>query len=145
MGALPAAIVSANAFDKTMENKLGIRPQDFLVKPVRMAELLAWLQQRLALQWVHAEPDESPAPAPRLLPPPAEALRALDELVRLGYLRGIQKKLDAIDADHPASVAFVANLRALARGFQLDTLAHLIAAALADAAVTTPKETTDAP
>ena len=145
LGALPAAIVSANAFDKTMENKLGIRPQDFLVKPVRMAELLAWLQQRLALQWVHAEPDESPAPAPRLLPPPAEALRALDELVRLGYLRGIQKKLDAIDADHPASVAFVANLRALARGFQLDTLAHLIAAALADAAVTTPKETNDAP
>jgi hypothetical protein len=110
-----------------------------------MAELLAWLQERLALQWVHAEPGESPAPAPRLLPPPAEALRALDELVRLGYLRGIQKKLDAIDADHPASVAFVANLRALARGFQLDTLAHLIAAALADAAVTTPKETTDAP
>ena len=100
----------------------------------------------MALQWVHAELEESPAPAPASspLPPPAEALRGLDELVRLGYLRGIQKKLDAIDADHPASMAFVANLRTLARGFQLDTLAHLIAAALADAAAKSPKEAPDA-
>jgi len=146
LDALPAAIVSANAFDKALENQLGIRPQDFLVKPVRMGELLAWLQERLALQWVYAELEDSPAPTPASspLPPPAEALRGLDELVRLGYLRGIQKKLDAIDADHPASMAFVANLRTLARGFQLDTLAHLIAAALADAAAKSPKEAPDA-
>ena len=48
----PAAIVSANAFDKGLENDLGITPADFLVKPVRMAELLGWLQRRLALQWM---------------------------------------------------------------------------------------------
>ena len=77
------------------------------------------------------------------MPPPVEALQALDELVRLGYLRGIQKKLDAIDAEHPASAAFVANLRVLARGFQLDTLAHLIASALAAAAALQSRESND--
>ena len=132
----PAAIVSANAFDKGLNNDLGITAGDFLVKPVRMAELLAWLQARLALQWLHAAPPPLlPLPAPALpaILPPADALRALDELVRLGYLRGIQKKLDAIDAEHPASAEFVARLRGLARGFQLDTLGHLVQSALAAA------------
>jgi signal transduction histidine kinase/purine-cytosine permease-like protein/ActR/RegA family two-component response regulator len=138
----PAAIVSANAFDKGLENDLGITPADFLVKPVRMAELLGWLQRRLALQWVD-EPATAATPvddasAPALVPPPAEALRALDELVRLGYLRGIQKKLDALAAEHPASAAYIDRLRGLARGFQLDTMAHLIQSALAAAAPAPP-------
>jgi CheY-like chemotaxis protein len=137
LSAAPAAIVSANAFDKGLDNGLGIAPADFLVKPVRMAELLGWLQRRLALQWVDSVAElAAPDPAaPALVPPPADALRALDELVRLGYLRGIQKKLDAIDAEHPASADFIARLRELARGFQLDTLAQLIQSALQPVAV----------
>jgi len=143
LSAAPAAIVSANAFDKGLDNDLGITPADFLVKPVRMSELLGWLQTRLALTWRMAGPPATTmalADAPAELAPPAAALQALDELVRLGYLRGIQKKLDAIDAEHPASAAFVARLRALARGFQLDTLGQLIAAALAAAAAAPPAE-----
>jgi signal transduction histidine kinase/purine-cytosine permease-like protein/FixJ family two-component response regulator len=132
---LPAAIVSANAFDKGLDNDLGIGAGDFLVKPVRMAELLGWLERRLALQWVDAPalPAADAPDATALLPPPAAALRALDDLVRLGYLRGIQKKLDALAAEHPASAAFIDRLRGLARGFQLDTMAHLIQSALAEA------------
>jgi len=131
----PAAIVSANAFDKGLDNDLGIGAADFLVKPVRMPELLDWLQRRLGLQWQYAAAAPEPAPAaePALQPPPADALRALDELVRLGYLRGIQKKLDAIEAAHPASAAWVARQRALARGFQLETLAQRVQADLAAA------------
>jgi len=135
LSSAPAAIVSANAFDKGLENDLGITPADFLVKPLRMAELLGWLQRRLALQWVD-EPAGPPAAdnqagALSLVAPPADALRALDELVRLGYLRGIQKKLDALATEHPASTAFLDRLRGLARNFQLDTMAHLIQSALA--------------
>jgi signal transduction histidine kinase len=127
----PAAIVSANAFDKGLENDLGITPADFLVKPVRMAELLGWLQRRLGLQWMEAEtPAPAAGPPATLQPPPLPALQALDELVRLGYLRGIQKKLDAIAAEHPASAGFVAELRTLARGFQLDAVAQIIQQAL---------------
>jgi len=142
LSSAPAAIVSANAFDKGLENDLGITPADFLVKPVRMAELLGWLERRLAVQWLDEAatpaPEADPAGTPPLLPPPAEALRALDELVRLGYLRGIQKKLDALTAAHPASAAYIERLRGLARGFQLDTMAHLIQSALADAGPAAP-------
>ena len=46
------AIVSANAFDKGLENAVGIPSDDFFCKPVRHAELLDWLAQRLALTWL---------------------------------------------------------------------------------------------
>ncbi len=147
LGGLPVAIVSANAFDKGLDNGLGIAPQDFLVKPVRMAELLGWLQRRLDLQWLDAGPDALASrvePVSAMPAPPVEALRALDELVRLGYLRGIQRKLDTIEAEHPASADFVGRLRGLARGFQLDTLAHLVQSALADAAALPASDLTPA-
>ena len=45
------AIVSANAFDKRLDNDVGIAPEDFFVKPVRHSELLDWLERRLGLRW----------------------------------------------------------------------------------------------
>ena len=45
------AIVSANAFDKGLDNDVGITPEDFFVKPVRHSELLDWLERRLGLRW----------------------------------------------------------------------------------------------
>src|SRR4029434_6347106 len=35
------AVVSANAFDKGLDNDAGIAPEDFIVKPVRLRELLS--------------------------------------------------------------------------------------------------------
>ncbi|OYU74256.1 MAG: hybrid sensor histidine kinase/response regulator, partial [Burkholderiales bacterium PBB5] len=67
----PAAIVSANAFDKGLDNDLDITAADFLVKPVRMRELLAWLQRRLQLQWLEQPPEADAAPRP---PAPAHTL-----------------------------------------------------------------------
>lgn len=127
LSAAPAAIVSANAYDKGLENDLGISDGDFLVKPVRMVELLGWFERRLQLQWLQAEPaPAAPPPATAtaaLQKPPAHALRELDDLVRLGYVRGILKKLDALATAWPDSAAFIDRLRALARGFDLVALA----------------------
>mgnify|MGYP001757039814 FL=1 len=64
--AAPAAIVSANAFDKGLDNDVGITPDDFLVKPVRVSELLDWLGRRLNLQWIEAD-----RPGPAVVQSPA--------------------------------------------------------------------------
>src|SRR5690606_29975553 len=101
--ALPLAIVSANAFDKGLlqadpAHGQGLSAQDFLVKPVRREELLAWLAWRLDLQWLHEDgPAGVPASRPQAVPRPpvagGEALPAdadfgpLLELSRLGYMR----------------------------------------------------------
>jgi len=130
----PVAIVSGNAFDKELENDVGVRPEDFVLKPVRVQELLDWLGDRLALQWVEATPDEAPEPAVKshwVLPPLAQ-IDALIELVALGYPRGIQRKLDEIEGDNVAHASFVAHLRGLARNFQLDALSRILAQARHD-------------
>ena len=133
--ALPAwAVVSANAFDKGLDNPVGLPAEDFFVKPVRRAELLRWLGQRLQLDWLPIEPDAAvQGPATHTAPPvplnlprwAATDLTALLELARLGYYRGFIRRLDALTPGPEADP-----LRALAREFRFDAIEHLLQEAL---------------
>jgi CheY-like chemotaxis protein/anti-sigma regulatory factor (Ser/Thr protein kinase) len=127
---VPLAIVSANAFDKGLDNELGHRSQDFFVKPVRREDLLAWLGLRLALQWVTADPA---APGARVDAPnaadgsaPAASspteLAPLLELVRLGYYKGIVTWLDDWVRQRPEQADFAQSLRTLAREFRFEVI-----------------------
>ena len=132
----PIAIVSGNAFDKGLDNDVGIGADDFILKPVRVEELLDWLGARLDLDW-HAAPapdlPQRPSPPPiEWALPDAPQLRALEELVNLGYFRGIVRKLDEIEADDPAHAAFAEHLRGLARQFQLEAMSRILSQALRD-------------
>ncbi|KQP43289.1 ATPase [Pseudorhodoferax sp. Leaf274] len=123
------AIVSANAFDKGLENDVEIRPEDFLVKPVRFAELLDWLGRQLALQWLDTAPAVAAppvAPAAPLAYPDAASREALQQAVDLGFHRGIMNALDAIERGQPACAAFVQQMRALARQFQFEAMSRLL-------------------
>ncbi len=122
------AIVSANAFDKRLENDVGITPEDFFVKPVRHSELLDWLERRLQLRWTDAPASPAPQPPAADAPvaPSPDRLRALEEAVQLGYLRGIMKQLDEIDAAQPACAAWTAQQRTRARQFQFEAVAEAI-------------------
>ena len=124
------AIVSANAFDKRLDNDVGIAPEDFFVKPVRHSELLDWLERRLALRWTDKAATPPPAPAqPAGALPDAASLRALEEAVGLGYFRGIMNQLDAIDAGQPECAAWTAAQRALARQFQFEAMSRALSSA----------------
>ncbi|MGQ2979569.1 MAG: ATP-binding response regulator, partial [Polaromonas sp.] len=121
------AIVSANAFDKGLDNDVGVRLEDFILKPVRHSELLDWLERRLQLVWLEA-PAQAPAVAasaapPRIYPPAAQ-LAALREVVNLGYFRGIMNTLDEIEKSQPQSAGFAAEMRGLARQFQFETMSQ---------------------
>ncbi|WP_431273880.1 hybrid sensor histidine kinase/response regulator [Variovorax ureilyticus] len=117
------AIVSANAFDKRLENDVGITPEDFFVKPVRHSELLDWLERRLALHWTDDAATPAPAPQPsRIFVPTPERLRALEEAVSLGYFRGIMNQLDEIDAAQPECAEWTSAQRTLARQFQFEKM-----------------------
>lgn len=145
------AVVSANAFDKTLDNDAGIRPEDFIVKPVRHSELLDWLERRLELVWVEeggdvtaaegllllsAAPPEratvaSPvAQAPLALPgvacPPTTVVAELAQSVALGYYRGILNALADIERQHPEHAAFVHRVRPLAQQFQFEALGQIL-------------------
>ena len=127
------AIVSANAFDKGLENDAGIPTEDFILKPLRHSELLDWLERRLAIVWLESAPLAEPAKtaqAATVVYPARAQLDALRELVSLGYYRGIMNQLDAIETAQPASAAFVTQLRGLAKQFQFEAMGQLLSEAV---------------
>jgi len=118
------AIVSANAFDRGLDNDVGIPSEDFILKPVRHADLLDWLERRLHLTWLETA---APAAEPLVLPepsayPPRAQMDVLLELVTLGYYRGILNQLDEIERTNPHASAFVTDMRSLAKQFQFETM-----------------------
>ncbi len=133
----PVAIVSANAFDKGLDNDVGITAADFITKPVRFDELLDWLGARLALQWQSPLP-AAPPPRPEsaattAVPAPAparEQLQALQQVVDLGYPRGVLRLLDEIESARPDCSTWLAPLRALAAAFEFDRMTPWIQDAL---------------
>jgi CheY-like chemotaxis protein len=134
LSSAPVAIVSANAFDKGLDNDVGITPADFITKPVRFDELLDWLGSRLQLQWQANAPLPPSAPTPADAPRPTRTqLLALREVVNLGYPRGVRRLLDQIEAERPECAVWLAPLRALAAAFQFDRIPPFIDAALAQA------------
>ncbi|MFO1326850.1 MAG: ATP-binding protein [Rubrivivax sp.] len=128
----PAAVVSANAFDRKLDNPVGLPPEDFLVKPVRLPELLDWLGRRLQLQWITQPRVERPVPPPASTErvPPAPRLRALQQALSLGHVRGVGEQLDAIAAADAAFVPFVARLRPLAAQYRFDAMSDILSKAL---------------
>lgn len=128
----PVAIISANAFDKGLDHDVGIGAEDFILKPIRVEELLDWIGRRLQLEWVWAD---APAAAAESVPmveveqlvlPPAAELRALDELIELGFLRGILARLADIERMAPEYAEFVRVQRELARQFQFDAMREIL-------------------
>jgi len=119
------AIVSANAFDKGLDNDVGIVPEDFVLKPVRHSELLDWLERRLALVWTDAAVAAVALPReaqPTQVLPSEPWLVALRELAGLGYYRGIMNKLDELEAAESQCSVFINDMRGLTRQFQFETL-----------------------
>jgi signal transduction histidine kinase/CheY-like chemotaxis protein/purine-cytosine permease-like protein len=136
----PVAIVSANAFDRRLDNDLGLGADDYVIKPVRAEELLDWLGRALAIDWCTetrgelsraGEPVAAPVPDAGPLPA-AASLRALSEQVRLGYPRGIHRWLDHVDATEPACAAFTGRLRVMAQQFRMEAMAAALADALGE-------------
>jgi signal transduction histidine kinase/purine-cytosine permease-like protein/DNA-binding NarL/FixJ family response regulator len=126
------AVVSANAFDKGLDNDAGIPPEDFILKPLRHTELLDWLQRQLGLRWLQepriAEPTPRPA-AGALHRPAPRSLQALRQAVQLGYYRGIMSQLDEIASAQPECAAFAASMRELAGQFQFEAMSRELAGA----------------
>ena len=125
-GGAHIAIVSANAFDKGLDNDVDIPAEDFILKPVRHSELLDWLERRLGLSWLETAPG-APAPAMpasvvELVYPEPRQLDALREVVALGYYRGIMNLLDEIESTQPGCAPFVVAMRGLARQFQFEAM-----------------------
>jgi hypothetical protein len=124
---------------------VGLPSTDFIVKPVRKAELLDWLGRAMHLQWIDAPvravlgepqaPGSISSTTPELAGvqvapsgpsawvwPDRDQRLALLQVIELGYLRGVVQQLDAIEKADPTTASFIAHMRELALSFQLDAM-----------------------
>lgn len=94
----------------------------YLMKPVDIPRLLALIGQLLKIDWIHRSEDaETSGQDSDLHFPPVQHVEELIELGRIGYIRGIESKLDQIYNDYPESGAFVTQMRGLVDQFDLDS------------------------
>ncbi|WP_407186184.1 ATP-binding protein [Bradyrhizobium centrosematis] len=94
----------------------------YLMKPIDIPRLLETIRQLLRIEWQYG-PDEvrvsfwRPESGSR---PPARHIEALIGLGQIGYVKGIQLKLDEIGSEHPEHADFVAQMRSLVDRFDID-------------------------
>jgi signal transduction histidine kinase/CheY-like chemotaxis protein/purine-cytosine permease-like protein len=133
-------IISANAFDKNLENTSGISDKDFILKPLNLLELINWIGERLSLEWI--APQSALAPIAEVvvssndqvyLLPPKEALNQLLEMIDMGYLVGVRKLITELDEQDPHYQQFINDITKLSDNFELERMKMFIENKLADA------------
>ena len=115
----PIIVISANGLTDERERHLAAC-DDYLAKPVYTPQLLERIAHHLQLQWQHRSQEPSELVIRTRRVPLPEDLAALRELAAMGYVRGIQEKLDVIDEHDPECAEFTALLRSLVKSFRLD-------------------------
>jgi signal transduction histidine kinase/ActR/RegA family two-component response regulator len=117
----PILMLSANLGEMEPGSAEDAVHDDALAKPFDMRQLLDRVQALLKLDWIFdpaavAQPRIEAAP---LASPGADHVAELLHLGRIGYVRGIEAKLDQLDADAD-NRAFVAAMRGHLRNFDFD-------------------------
>ncbi len=117
-------IVSANAGELRRPPDPAAHHDAVIPKPVDLALLFDTIAMRMGLTWTDLPATARTPDAPGRVAPPAPLVPAqaaqLRELALIGYVRGIRKRLDEMEAEDPALAPAVAGLRVLVAEFRLD-------------------------
>ncbi len=125
----PIVMVSANAFENRADARFANVHDAFIVKPVDFDRLFEVLQTCLHLEWTFADSVPAPSSTGALPLTPSISRETADSLYSLGeigYVRGIQNKLDELDNGDENARAVVAQLRPLVRDFQLQRYLQVV-------------------
>lgn len=121
-------IISANAYDRNLDNSSDITPEDFLVKPVNLLDLINWIGNHLSLEWIHDTKQNNGISGSNahVELPSVERLQSLLKLINLGYMAGLHNLIDEIAQQDEANAAFINKLRKLAESFDLDAMKQFV-------------------
>ena len=104
----------------------------FVMKPFAFGSLLDLLGAQLGLTWQRAAAEDArlaPAPPPPRLSAHDDRARphfaAIEQLVRIGHVRGIEAEIDAIAALAPEAAPLAERLRSMLDSFDLKGLSNL--------------------
>jgi signal transduction histidine kinase/CheY-like chemotaxis protein/purine-cytosine permease-like protein len=125
---IPICIVSANAFDRNLENTSNITADDFLVKPVNLLDLMNWIASHLALEWIYeySKQKEQLDIELEYQPPPIERMESILSMIELGYMAGVRNHINEIEDQDEADEAFVSKLKKYAESFDLNGMSQFV-------------------
>jgi signal transduction histidine kinase/CheY-like chemotaxis protein len=121
-------IISANAFDRNLENNSGITEEDFMVKPINLLDLINWIGNHVSLEWIYDKKqlnDTLSDGRVHVLPPP-ERLESLLNFINLGYMVGIRNVINEIVQHDEADSAFINKLKNMSVSFDLDSMKQIV-------------------
>ncbi len=123
---------SASVFDEHRQQSMLAGCDAFLPKPIAVEELYRILETHMKLEWIYDEKSSRPAgpsappPTVKMVVPPPEELRVLQDLAMMGDLTGIEQCTKHIEQRDQRFLAFGRQLRALAQGFEERKIIDLI-------------------
>jgi len=127
---IPIIVISAHAYPSHRDAATEAGADDFIAKPFQIDDLLRKIRQHLQLQWIHPDkPVEITAPVAMQEPmvfPDVSELQELEQLAKIGDLRGLSERLQVLHADEPRYAAFVAHLQSLSKDFRLADIKRLL-------------------
>lgn len=122
--AKPVVILSANAYPSDRLNAINAGCNDFLVKPIKVSELLYKLKLHLVLDWCYLEQVTDVPTANQL--PPVDIIQALTGYVRIGDLLGLNHYLSELVQQYPDYDPFARQIMVLADQFRLVEIKQLL-------------------
>ena len=120
----PIVVLSANAYPADRLKAINAGCNDFLVKPVKVSELLYKLKLHLVLDWRYQEQEVQLQSAKQL--PPADIIQALTAYVRIGDLLGLNHFLSQLMQGQPEYTHFGQEIITLAGQFRLVEIKKLL-------------------
>lgn len=127
--------ISASAFEQDQRSSLESGCNDFISKPLQTIELLEKLRLHLGLEWIYAEEKlqiaslrfaSSSLQSSTTIAPPTSELVALLKLAKIGDIKGIIEQVSRLEHLESKYVVFAAELRQLAKGFQVKKIQELL-------------------
>ena len=124
-------IVSANAYPSDRRQAIAADCDNFISKPIQIAEVLRKIKFHLSLDWIYAMNESSnfldtqDYGSPLLIPPEGQ-LAELAEFAKIGDLRGLTERLKQIATDDFGYIPFASHLQSLAREFKLGDIKRLL-------------------
>ena len=120
----PIIMVSAHA-DHAVAMPDGVSyHDDFITKPLNLDLLLSRIQRHLSLEWLEDEPHRGSTPSRRNAP--GRDLDAIEDLLAIGYVRGLKEALAAINTDRAEHAAFVAQAERHMEALDFEQLGQLV-------------------
>jgi len=127
--AMPIVVLSANAYPSDQQAALEVGCDDFLAKPLQVADLLNKLALHISIKWIYdgnksdkiiSEQNKS------LTMPPPIIINQLMEFVQIGDLLGLKQQLNNLIMSEPSYKDFTQRIKTLANEFRIAEIKKLL-------------------